>query len=297
MNAPFRYLAVLIGLLPAGCGPDKLAGGAGAGNPPLADVTLAFAAKSLTDTVLKKSGAQPIRPSGLAKTSDAVIRNPDGTFTIHDASGSPLILTAIEADIERIQFELPDGVSCRQVPATECDSGEISVKQTFNLDLMTGKSAPALGRIKLPAGLYRKAELRLVEKVEGHSNSSEGGASDSSKPNLVIKGHTDSALGTVKAFAIKLDLSEGLDFEKPDGFKIAADSLNAILIQLSVDDWLKDVELVKCIDAADPASDSAGIRILSGDRLCGGQGLLIRRNIEASGEIDRDDDDDFVRNP
>jgi hypothetical protein len=289
MITPFRSLAPLIGLLLACCGPEKLAGGAGAGNPPLAEVTLAFTAKSLADTTLPKSAA------GLAKNSGVVIRNPDGTFTIHDASGSPLILTAIEADIERIRFELPENVSCKQVPGTVCDSGEVAIKRIFNLDLMTGKATPALDRIQLPEGLYRKAELGLVEGVEGHSNSGDG--SGSSKPNLVIKGHTDSAQGSVKAFALKLDLSEGLDFEKPDGFRIAADSLNAILIQLSVDNWLQGVELVKCIEAADPASDSAGVRILSGDGLCGGEGLRIRRNIEASGEIDKGEEEDHVSNP
>ncbi|GEM_PF-1601176 len=288
MSKPSLYLAALLAMLLTHCSPEKVAGGAGAGNPPLADVTLAFTARSAADTALPKASPALLKSSGI------VIRNPDGSFTVRDAAGTALILTAINVNISRIDFELPEGLSCAQAPGVVCDSEEVSLRGALSMDLMTGVSTPALDRFHLPEGLYKRVRLRLDE---GEGSSGRRGKDGGEDPgglltNLVISGRTDSALGPVHSFAVRLDLQDGLEFDKPDGFRIKADSLNAVLMQLSVDKWMTGVNLAKCLDSTSAVPDSLGVKILTGDGFCGGQGLLIRRNIEASGEIDRHESGD-----
>jgi hypothetical protein len=282
MSKSYPYLATLLGLLLAHCGPDKVAGGAGAGNPPLAEVTLAFKASSLADTALPKGSG-----GALSKASSIVIRNPDGTFTIRDSSGSGLTLTSIDVLVRRIDFSLPDSLDCGDAKGTVCDSGEVSVKGSFAMDLMTGTSMPALSRFQLPAGLYKKVGLELNESPTESGRSGTGKRGEEAfSANMIIKGGTDGTLGPVRLFALKLNLREGLDFEKPDGFTITAASSNMVLMQLAVDNWLQGVKLASCLDTLAVPPDSSGRWNLEGDDFCAGDGLRIRRNIEASGDID-----------
>ncbi|MDB5102878.1 MAG: hypothetical protein JWP91_567 [Fibrobacteres bacterium] len=296
MRKPALYFASLLGLLLAHCGPDKLAGGAGAGNPPLADVTLSFLASSTADAGLPKAAAQggsPASGPGLAKATGGLTRNADGTFTVRDSSGAGIVLTAIEVGVRRIDFELPEGIDCEHATGTSCDSSEVSVRGAFIMDLMTGESVPSLGTFRLPEGLYKRVRLRLEGNDGGSSGEShkDGADGSASGPNMVIKGRTDSARGPVRVFALKLNLSEGLEFEKPEGFRIAADSLNSVLMQLAVDGWLRGIDLMGCLDPVLVPADGSGVQNLEGDDFCGGNGLRLRRNIEGSGEIDKGEDD------
>ena len=281
MGKPSLRLAALIGLSLAHCGPDKVAGGAGAGNPPLAEVSLAFKANSSADTALPKASGNALRKSG-----GVVIRNPDGTFTIRDSSGSAIELTSIEVSVSRVEFNLPEGLTCGDAIGTDCANDEISVTGSFTMDLMTGASSPALGKINLPQGLYKQVELAFRQ-----DSGSAGSLPDTLFPNLILKGRIDSADGPVRPFTIRLNLREGLDFEKPEGFPIIAGTVNKIQIQLDVDGWLQGVDLTACLDTAGVLPDGSGTWNLSGDGFCGGEGFRLRRNVEASGAIDRDADE------
>ena len=276
MSKVSRFLTAIFGLLAIQCGPDRVAGGAGAGNPPLADVALTFKAGS---------AAAPAAP--LAKSAVLLIRNPDGTFTLQDSGGASLVLTAIQVNVEKIDFDLPEGLTCKQAKGVACDSDEVEVEGAFAMELITGKSDPPIGKIRLPEGVYKKVGLSLeaVDADSVHSGAS-GDSGKAESPNLVIAGHTDSSSGPVRSFSMRLTLREGLDFENAAGLRIKADSLNGILLALSVDHWFDGVELSKCVESAVP--DSAGLRILGGDSFCGGAGARIRRNIEASTEFEDD---------
>ncbi len=265
---------LLAGALLAHCGPEKLAGGSGAGNPPLAEVSLAFKANSLSDTQAPAGS-----PPASAKSSAAVIRNADGTFTVRDSSGAALVLASIDVQVGSIEFDLPDGLDCGKAPGTDCDNGEVFLKGRFAMDLMTGKSTPDLEKIRLPEGLYKTVGLQL----DGTGKEDSGG-----QPNMVIRGMTDSAQGPIRRFALKLRLPDGLGFEKPDGFRITAATVNTVVIRLAVDNWLHGVDLAACLDTTAVVPDASGIRNLEGDGFCNGAGMRVRRNIEASGEIENE---------
>jgi hypothetical protein len=121
-------------------------------------------------------------------------------------------LTSIEVWVFRIDFSLPDGLDCGNAAGTACDSDAVSEKGSYTMDLMTGASTPALGKILVPEGLYKKVDLELEGDETGSGVPGNGG---------------------------------GIP------------------------------------DTAAALADSSGLLNLEGDGFCGGDGLRIRRNIEA----------------
>lgn len=261
-----RFFALMAAAAMLHC-TDRIAGGTGVGNPPLAEVSLDVKAGSA-------SGA------AIAKASAGLQRNPDGSFTIRDSAGLPVTLLAIEALVQGIDFALPDSVDCARFKGIDCMDGESSVIGPFTVDLMSGKSQPPLTKIKLPAGLYRKIGFELI------SSGDSGETWDSAAQNIVIRGKLGTDSGAGRAFAVRLNLKEGLDFPHPTGIQIRADTLNNILLGLNVDGWLGGTELTKCVEAM--PVDSSGSVLLQGDAFCGGVGKVIRRNIEGSGGLDQE---------
>jgi hypothetical protein len=248
------------------CAPDRMAGGAGAGNPPLAEVSLSLKAGSAD-------------PTSFAKPATSVLRNPDGTFTIQDSSGADFTLTGIEARLKGFDFNLPESLSCAGVTVLPCREGELSLLGPFTVDLMTGKSVPSLDLFKVPAGVYVKISLNLIAQ-----DPPEGSTAEDTTRNLILTGRLGAAGQGGQAFEMALNLRDGLDFSDPLGLRLGADSLNTVRLLLSVDGWFRDVDAAACVTSA--ARDSTGTVRLGGDDFCGGAGLKIRNSIEASGEVD-----------
>jgi hypothetical protein len=265
-----RHYALASLMLLGGCDQEQMAGGSGAGNPPLARVSLALKANSLTAA----SAASVLR-----KTADEVQRNPDGSFTVTDSSGARIRISAIMAQVRRVDFLLPHGLACPSAGTLSCQDNEVMVWGPFAVDLMTGKAIPPLDRIRVPAGLYSEVELEMGDN--------DSGAAADSAADLVLSGSTDSARGPVRNFTVALSLSDGLEFDDSLGLHISADSVNNVLLRLDVDDWFRDADLSGCV--ATRAADSADVTRMQGDGFCGGAGLRIRKRIEASGEFDWQD--------
>jgi hypothetical protein len=279
MNKVFRKGFWLLGLLSAHCGIGNLSGGSGAGNPPLAEVALAFKANSAADGALPKS-------SSLASI------NPDGTLNVKDSAGALFTLTAIEVLARQIDFDLPEGLSCENASGVACDSDEVNVDGPFRIELVAGTAVPALNTLKPPEGLYTMVSLDLEEnKTDSAKADSSSASSGPYLPNLVILGKTDSAKGPVRRFALKLSLTEGLDFLDPKGIRISSKALNSVLLKLAVDGWFQGVDLTSCLDSGEPFIDSLGLHNLYGDHFCLEAGSRIRKNIEASGDLDVEEED------
>ena len=245
-----------------GCGPDRLAGGVGVGNPPLAEVSLALKAKSSSSVAI-------------AKTSAIALTNPDGTLTVGDSLGNPITLDSIIARVDGIDFTLPDSVRCSDVSSLPCIDGETAVRGPFLVDLMRGISHPPIERFKLPAGTYKKIGFELIS-----SDSASEETWDSVAQNVVVWGR----MGTSgKRFVARLNLLEGMDFENPGGLSIRADTLNFIQLGLNVDGWFHGADMQACVDGSPATADSAGITRLQGDGFCAGTGKRLRKNIEFPG--------------
>jgi hypothetical protein len=264
-------LALTALLALSGCVDVKLAGGAGAGNPPQADVVLSFKANSL------EAGK-----AALGKSSGTVLRNPDGTFTAHDTSGSALDLSAIEVQVAKIEIVLPQELDCGDIRGIACGNDEALIKGPYVMDLMTGTAVPSVDFIKLPEAIYHIIELELPTAAHGDAPGT------SSKPfNIAIRGRSGNSAAAGKAFELRLNLKEELTFEDTAGFHIEPASLNNVILKLNVDAWFNGTRFAGCLEQSPP--DSAGVIILEGDDFCAGEGLRIRKNIEASGQVENEE--------
>ncbi len=263
-----KYFLVLVGAyLVLNCGFQQVAGGSGAGNPPLATVALAVKANSISKT-------------GLMKTLIGSIRNPDGTFTIKDSVGNNVTLRKIEALVEGIDFTLPIAIHCDNFRVSECMDGEFFVPGPFIIDLLTGKSQPTLAKIKIPPGVYKKIGFELIK-----SDTDTQGAYIPTLQNIIIRGKIGADSGIGRMFKIALNLRDGLDFLDSTGIKLRTDTVNTVFLGLVVDKWLQGTDLRKCVDSA-VVTDTGGAALLEGDNFCLGLGKRIRQNIEFSGGLD-----------
>jgi len=269
-------VAVLIGL--AACAFDRISGGTGAGNPPQADVALSFqASSSVTPAIAAEALARASAASFAHAAQGPTVRNPDGTFSVADSSGTPLKLTAISVKVGRIDFKLPVGLTCAQVVGLPCVDDEASVKGPYAMDLMSGQAVPSINFIKLPEGLYHDFGLEVPQ-----------GATDTGT-NMFIRGEAELP-GGKSPFELRLDLRDGVDFLDSAGVPISADAINRLVLSLGVDGWFAGVDVRRCLEDTSGAVVESGARILLGDTACGGTGLRIRRNIEASTDVENNED-------
>lgn len=265
----FALLAFLLGA----CS-ERLAGGAGAGNPPLAAVTVSLQAGSAP--LLAKRSARTGAAASLAGAADSVLAVPD-------SAGTVLTLLGIEARVRHLEFDLPQGLSCQGWGGLTCEEGEILVNGPFRADLVNGTTLPEIAPFKLPAGTYTGFG---IDFVDGGRNADSSAPWDTALQNLAIRGKVGPAGGMGREFQIQLKLQDGLDFENSAGIRIDIPSANKVRLRLRVDRWFRGIDMVRCLDIAPVGPDGAAQ--LFGDGVCGGAGRRIRANIESSGEVDEE---------
>ncbi len=270
MKIFFLLWGCLASMLLVNCGGEKLAGGAGAGNPPSAKVAFVF-----------KASSSPLLP--LAKKSSVGLRNPDGTFSLKDSVGSLLTLSTIKIFSKSIELILPDSLSCDEIINLECIDRDVTLKGPYSMDLITGLATPNLRTVELPAGSYKGFKLQFLNEEDNLPSVS----LDSVVTNVILKGKIAT---TGKAFAINLLVSEDLEFIPLNGTPIKSSLLNNITLSVSIDKWFDGIDMLKCFESKDVQIDSTGTLILQGDKACGGSGQRMRLNIEkAESEVDHQD--------
>lgn len=267
-HSPLPYFFLALGMW--GCF-DRVAGGAGAGNPPMAEVSIALEAKSTAPVPPAKVGAAKSASSG---------GNPGGPFQVEDVSGYRILITGIEIRIDRIEFSQPDSATCK-AGAGPCLDKEIGLNGDFRMDLISGKSNPEIGVLKVPASLYQEIGLNPApsDTIPG-----------SSRPryNLLLSGR-GGTVGSERAFAMEIDVEESLDFQSPGGIRIAQDSLTRIRLALSVDNWFQGVDFRPCLEGI--AADSAGVSRIRGLGICSGAVQRIGANLQESEDLEEGDED------
>jgi hypothetical protein len=248
---------------------DRVAGGAGIGNPPQAEVSIALEAKSSATVPLAKAsnGSESVPALG-------------GPLYLRDSAGTSITLTGIEIQVAKIEFSRPDSVTCED-GEPNCLEHEIGLNGNFTMDLITAKSSPAIGILKIPSGIYGKIGLNPAP-----ADSLPG----SMRPryNFLLSGKTG-AVGAERPFVMEIDLEEGLDFTSPTGIRIVKDSLTAIRLSLNVDGWFAGVDLRACMDGI-PA-DSSGATLIRESGFCAGAVGRVGANAQNSEEVE--DQDEF----
>jgi hypothetical protein len=228
---------------------DKVAGGTGVGNP---TGTTEFAVVATTD-------------APAAKVAAGTVRNPDSSITVADAGGMKFTIVKAYVNIDAVRIRLPDGADCSHATEVTCESDDIRLPGPFVSNLMTGASTPNLGTFLLPAGAYRRVEMRLEPLEAGFAT-----------PDEALRGHTVFLSGTFdydgrpdRAFTIALDINEEMRIESGSGMTVLDSGITRMLVQFKADAWLAHSDIGACLGDQSLALDSAGNLAIDRDHSCG----------------------------
>lgn len=264
LSAAAAGFAVCMALM--GCLNDKVAGGTGIGNP--GNTEFAVVATSTT--------------TALTKTASGSVRNPDSSFTVTDAGGTPFTIRRAYVNIDEVRIRLPDGENCEHVPDTvACANDDIEIPSPFLSDLMTGTSTPDVGTFSTPIGAYRRVEMKLAPL-----------SASAPSPTEALRGHTVFISGDFaykgksdRTFTITLDIDEELRIESTDGMTVLDTGVTRLLVQLKVDDWLAHSNITSCLDADSLSLDSAGNLAIDPTHTCANIGQSLSDDVKASCEL------------
>lgn len=258
-----------LGLALAACNSDRVAGGAGAGNPPQAQVSVALKAEVVAAALVKSA-----------------VSGRDGDDPrVTDSLGSAVTLTGIHCRLQSVEFHFPDSVECSDVRDLACDGDKVVLNQARDVDWLTGVVTPPIDTLRLPAGVYPKLRLEFGSSSEGHSQDAPP------VENVVIRGTVAAAGQIDKPFEFSLALKEGMDFEPAGGLAIKAGVNNTLQLLWAVNHWFNQVDMLHCFAEAG-APDSDGVTRFHGDEACDEAGKRIRRNIEVSGKAENHESSD-----
>lgn len=239
--------------------------------------------------------------SSLAKTSASA------GLIIGDSLGLKIELTEARVLVSRIKLESEDddrdcdsSAAVRKLDGDsseteigdehdgDCeDESEFSVRGPFVIDLLTGTSTPDLGSITVPAGTYRKLKIELHHGGENDSN----GLRDST---LTAKGTLTLPDGAVIPFSLALRLNENINIRNAAGIILDGSAVNTILVRLAAGDWLKGLDLSRCLDSLDSASLAGGVTITEDSPIgkCLDAEHFVKDNIRKSFHAEEHHDED-----
>jgi hypothetical protein len=213
---------------------------------------------------------------------------PDAPPRGADSRGVPFTLDTVRAFVARVDFELPAGTTCADVAAAlvggTCDTDRIRFRGPWVVDLRTGAAVPPMDGLSLPAGLYRRVEVRLEvadsrdveagDPLAGHSVEGEG------------------TFGEGRPFVLRLAIDRDARFESPGGVDVSADGVRKFVLKLDPASWFADLPVSACADNGElPVVD--GKVVVGGDPddgLCEDLEDVIEDRIKDSGRIDDDDE-------
>lgn len=180
---------------------------------------------------------------GVVMRAVAAGRTPGGAPETADVTGSAVAVTAAWAHVERIDFSLPDGITCADLdPATlvdgvVCDGDDtLRVVDERTFDLVTGVAEPALDGVVVPPLAYRRVDVRLAEGPAGSTFVAE----------LSVEG---------APVSVDLRFSEDARFEG-DGALALTDAA-AALLALDADAWFASLDLGACAGAGGVVDEDA----------------------------------------
>ena len=189
-------------------------------------------------------------PAPIQVGTTARVQQSDELVT-EDADGTPARIDAVGATVRDIGLDLPDGSSCADFelePPVRCDEewDKIIVEGPFDLDLVARTSEPSLEEVRLPAGTYRRVDLRF------DSNDAPDGAS------LRIGGTLELADGE-RRVELLLPIDQDARFEAPGGIEVGPDT--SLLALLDLDVLLGAAPLRRCADSGDVRDDGGTLWI------------------------------------
>ncbi len=257
----------------AHCISDERAGGTGLGNPTEVGATF-----SMRTTHTKKA----------AKTSSVQSSQTDSSVLVTDSAGMALTIREVLANVGKVGIHLPASITCGDLTSKDCQQNEVEIMGPFIMNLMTGRSAPAIGHFKIPEGKYTNVDVQLIDlsAQEAPVDSNDGLKGNS----LVIKGSFAYAGKSDRTFSIYLKFNEDIAFSDNAGINVAepkiANKLYNVVLLLQVEKWFRNANLQSCLDEGSLKLDASGNLQIQNEEPCRQIPQLIRDNIKSSGDLD-----------
>ncbi|MEZ4469632.1 MAG: hypothetical protein R3F60_02290 [bacterium] len=190
---------------------------------------------------------------------------------IRDAAGAVIVLEAASAAVLRVDFELPAGRTCAEIghlvvggTCAQDEAGErIRFAGPWSLDLLTGEASPALDGLALPAGTYRRVEVRL----RGEPTS------------LAVEGTADG-----QPFSITVADTLDARFEG-DAAVVGGAGPVPLALDLPLDAWFGAADVGACAAEGGAIAEDVG-------GACEAAYDALTRGVERLGRLEHDDQDD-----
>ncbi|MCA9546326.1 MAG: hypothetical protein KC613_18100 [Myxococcales bacterium] len=195
-------------------------------------------------------------------------QDPTASTTVLDGDGAAIRVRSATARLRRIDLALPDGVRCEDWPgatAERCPPGEDRVRfeGPWQVDLLTGAFSPPLGDAAVPAGTYRRVEVRF---------------DDDAGPALAIEAET--AAGNGLAFTLSADP----EYRFVGAAVVPGQGVASLLMALPVDAWFAG-PVARCVDDGAYPSQQGVAQVGQAAGGCPGVAEAAEAALEGEGEL------------
>ncbi len=220
------------------------------------------------------------------------------SLKLTDPAGTVFSLSEARVHIRHVEFYLPDSVSCQDIQSSliepagcETDSadssGKIVIKGPFVFDLLSGVSTPNLHATIVPAGNYRRIDVRLDD-----ADSTDGivlASDELENYTMILKGTFGYLDKSDRPFSILLRFNEDARFEADSGILIQDGTLQIVTLKLDVNKWLNGVSVTACLSQNGITLDSLGNLLIDekNGKNCSDLEGLLKSNIKNSGQLDK----------
>jgi hypothetical protein len=210
--------------------------------------------------------------------------------TGRDQQGSAFTFSTARAYIRHIELDLPDDKKCADLTPEElgslhCDSDKLRLDGPFAIDLMTGEATPSLAGINIPAGVYKRVDIRFddVKPDDGIVD-----ASDPLQDNTMVATGSFDNQGSDTPFELVLKFNEDARFESPEGIEVTADA-GEFGLWLDVAQWFRAIPVTQCIDDGDLETKDGTLMMQDDRGSCSDIENALKNAIKTSGQLDRGD--------
>lgn len=118
---------------------------------------------------------------------------------------------------------------------------KLRIEGPWVIDLVTGEATPSLDSIAVPAGTYRRVDVRL----EPADESSASVPSDLKGATLFAAGQYTGA--GASNFDLRVAFNEDARFESRQGIELTAGGINELVLGLDLNAWFDAASLEQCV--------------------------------------------------
>lgn len=169
------------------------------------------------------------------------------SVTVLDETGESFTFTGAKVGVRDIDFHLADGQNCTDVAAeleapVVCDDDKIRIEGPFVVDLFSGEATPSLADLTIPAGAYRRVDVRFDDAR------SDWGLLESDDPLLsnsfLLEGQIES---TGSPFRITIDVNVEARYLNDQAQLLSQEAAESVFLNLDPSGWLSALPISQCI--------------------------------------------------